>query len=135
MDRGDNRSIVINVVGDTASTQSRWSADPTAEPGEFSGLIEDCSDAMFLCIKGPLLVRVPKDLGLTGWRYHGVSCLAHQLGPSVLRYDCQTSIYGRRVNSAYVYSSSRGVISFYGMPIEGRGWFRLRGQRGLFSRG
>lgn len=126
-----NLSIVI--AGDTASLQSRRGADPLAEPGEFSGLMGDCSDATFLCVDGPLLIRVPKDLGVTGWRYHGVSCLARPLRVDVLRYSCHTAIDGRRVDTEYDYSLSRGIISFQGMPLWVRGQFRLRGRRGMFS--
>ena len=131
----DNRSTVIKIQGDTASTQSRRHADPSAEPGEFSELIEDCSDVTFVFISGPLTIRVPRDLGLAGWRYRGVTCLGRVQSPGVLRYTCHTMIYGRRVESAYVYSVSRGIVSFRGMPMEGPGWFRLRGSQGIFSNG
>lgn len=135
LDRGSNLSIVINGAGNWAGIQNRRGADPAADPGEFSGPIGDCSDVTFLCIDGPLLIRVPRDPGLTGWRYHGVSCLARPLVAGVLRYNCHTTIYGRRVDTAYDYSLSRGVIAFQRMPLFDRGRFRLRGQRGIFSDG
>lgn len=98
LDRDSNISIVINVAGDWASVQNKRGADPAAEPGEFSGPMGDCSDATFLCIDGPLLIRVPRDSSLTGWRYHGVSCVARQLGAGVLRYHCHTGIKGDVAN-------------------------------------
>ena len=64
--RGSNLSIVINVRGDIAGIQDRRDADPSVESGESSGSIGDCSDVTFFCIDGPLLIRVPRDLGLTG---------------------------------------------------------------------
>lgn len=132
---GSNLSIVINVAGDTAGIQSRRGADPSAEPGEFSGAMGDCSDSIFLCVEGPLLIRVPRDPGLTGWRYHRVSCLARALSTDILRYNCHTTIDGRRVDTAYNYSLSRGIISFQGMPLLARGRFGLRGRLGIFSKG
>lgn len=135
LDRGSNLSIVVNVAGDWASIQNRRGADPKAEPGEFSGQIGDCSDVTFLCIDGPLLIRVPRDTSLTGWRYRGVSCLARPLRAGVLRYSCNRTMYGRHVGTAYDYSLSRGVIAFERMPLWARGRFRLRGWRGIFSNG
>lgn len=132
---GTNLSIVINVAGDMAGIQNRRDANPSTELGEFSGPIRDCSDAIFLCIDGPLLIRVPRDPRLTEWRYQGVSCLARPLRAGVLQYRCHTVIYGRRVDSTYDYSSSRGVISFGGMPLWAHGRFRLRGRQGIFSNG
>lgn len=133
---GDNRAVVVNLVTRDVGIQDKRDARVDATRDELSDPYEDCGNATFYCLAGPLDIVIPKSMPMKPWQYKGLSC--KRIGKpegDVIRVTCSSSrLY--HTGTSFTYSLSRGVLSFGNSRVGGtRGEFVLRGQLGLFSPG
>ena len=130
---GDNAAIAINVVTHYIGIQNKSDARIEAIAPTFGGFYENCGNAVFFCLTGPLEIVIPRSLPLKQWQYHGLSCnSADEPGGDAIRIVCRSANYSGR--PTFTYSPSRGVLSIDSAPLVGaRKKYVLRGQSGLFA--
>lgn len=132
----DNRSVVVNPTTHYVGIQDRRHARVDAQLSDFGGFFINCENEDFFCLTGPLEIVIPKSLPKKQWDYLGLTCkgLREHEGDAI-KVTCSSSrMYQTEIT--FIYSPSRGVLSFGNSPVGGtRGGFKLRGQCGMFMPG
>jgi|GEM_PF-1619566 len=135
---GDNRSIVVNRITHYVGLQDKRDAHIDDSFSISGSSCEDCGNDAFYGLSGPLDIVIPKPSAMKKWDYVGLSCKrAKELQGDAFLVTCTSSrLY--HTGTRFIYSPSRGALSFGNSPVGGvvhGNGFTLRGQSGLFASG